>query len=102
MLLYNLTVNIEHDVETSWKEWIKGVYIPKVMGTGYFSSVKMYRLIEDPNSNDATYSIQFFSDTMQNIEKFLKDDAPLLAAEHQHRFQHKHVAFRTVLQEEKL
>ena len=76
--------------------------IPKVMGTGLFTSVKLYRLINDPDSADSTYSIQFFSDELQNIQKFLQDDAPLLAAEHQHRFQHKHVAFRTVLQEEKL
>ncbi|MFC2126112.1 DUF4286 family protein [Bacteroidota bacterium] len=102
MFLYNLTVSIEHDVEISWKDWIRGVYIPKVMATGLFSSVKLYRLIEDPNSDDATYSVQFFTDTIQDIEKFLKDEAPLLAAEHQQRFHHKHVAFRTVLQEEKL
>ena len=102
MILYNLTVNIEHDVEISWKDWIRGVYIPKVMATGLFSTAKLYRLIEDPNSESATYSVQFFTETIQSIEKFLEEEAPLLAAEHQQRFQHKHIAFRTVLQEEKL
>ena len=102
MIIYNLTVNIEHDVEDSWKDWIKGVYIPKVLGTGYFSSARMFRLIEGTNSSESNYSIQFSTDTIERVERFLEKEAPLLAAEHQHRFKHKHVAFRTVLQEEKL
>ena len=102
MIIYNLTVNIEQDVELPWKDWIKGVYIPKVLATGYFSSARMFRLIEDNNANESTYSIRFSTDTFRSVEQFLELEAPLLAAEHQHRFRHKHVAFRTVLQEEKL
>ena len=102
MIVYNLTVNIEQCVEDLWKEWIKGIYIPKVLGTGFFNSVKMFRLLEAENSDERTYSIQFITDQLEKVEKFLETEAPILAAEHQHRFQHRHVAFRSVLQEEKL
>lgn len=102
MFVYNLTVNIESDVEEDWKNWIKNDYIQKVLGSGYFSEVRMFRLIQDPKVEGNTYSIQFLTDSIQKIEQFLETEAPTLAAEHQLRYKNKHVAYRTVLQEEKL
>lgn len=98
MILYNITYNIDKDIETDWINWIKTVYIPKIMNTGYFSSVRFFRLlnVEDEGS---TYSVQLMSNTIELIQEFLDKSAYTLAEEHNHRYKNKHVAFQTVLQE---
>ena len=35
MILYNVTVNIDTDVEEDWIEWMKETHIPEVMKTGF-------------------------------------------------------------------
>lgn len=98
MILYNITYNIEKDTTSDWLDWMKMIHIPKMMNTGYFSSVKLYTLlnIEDEGS---TFSLQFMSDSLEKIEEFLEKYATILAEEHNMRYKNKHVAFRTVLQE---
>jgi len=98
MILYNITYNIEKDIEADWIDWMRVIHIPKMMNTGYFSSVRLFRLlnIEDDGS---TYSIQLTKDTIEKIQEFLDKSAHTLAAEHNFRYKNKHVAFQTVLQE---
>ena len=36
MIVYNVTVNIDADVQERWIEWMKEVHIPDVMATGLF------------------------------------------------------------------
>lgn len=98
MILYNITYNVEREIESDWLEWMKTIHIPKMMDTGYFSSVQLFKLlnIEDTGT---TYSLQFMSDTLEKIKDFLENSAQLLAEEHNSRYKNKHVAFRTVLQE---
>jgi hypothetical protein len=98
MFLYNITYNIEREIESDWLEWMKTIHIPKIMDTGYFISVQLFKLL---NIEDAgtTYSLQFMSDTLEKIQDFLENSAQLLAEEHNNRYKNKHVAFRTVLQE---
>lgn len=98
MILYNITYNIEKDIEADWLDWMRVVHIPKMMNTGYFSSVKLFRLlnIEDEGS---TFSVQLMSNTIEQIQEFLDKSAHTLANEHNLRYRNKHVAFQTVLQE---
>ena len=72
MILYNITYNIEKDIESDWLEWIKTVYLPKIMASGYFTSVRLYKLlkVEDVGT---TYSIQFMSENLDKIQEFLHE-----------------------------
>lgn len=98
MILYNITYNIEKDIETDWIDWIKTVYIPKIMNTGYFSSVRFFRLL-NIDDEGSTYSVQLMANTLELIQEFLDTSAHTLAEEHNFRYKNKHVAFQTVLQE---
>jgi hypothetical protein len=98
MILYSITYNIEKDINDDWLEWMKIVHIPKMMSTGNFSSVKLYKLL-NVKDEGITFSLQFQADSLEKIQNFLEQSAPLLAQEHNSRYKNKHVAFRTVLQE---
>jgi hypothetical protein len=101
MFLYNITYNIDSDIEDHWLVWMKQVHLPSVMATGYFSDFKFYRLL-NVKDEGRTYSAQFFTNDLKKLEDYLHKDAPLLMEEHNQRYRHKHVAFRTVLQEVEL
>lgn len=98
MYLYNITYNIEQEIEDEWKQWMKQIYLPRVMSTAYFEKYKFYRLL-NVQDEGVTYSVQFFSSDLSKIEQYLENEASPLLAEQNQRFRYKHVAFMTLLQE---
>ena len=98
MILYNVTVNVESEVEEEWLSWMKEKHIPDVLATGQFIDHKIYRLIGEIPNNGTTYSIQYFAHSMQQIDTYLTNFAVKLRDEHMKKFKDKHVAFRTVLE----
>lgn len=100
MLIYNVTVNIDEDVENEWKEWMRDIHIPEVIATKRFSSYKFLKLLnESPEATGATYAIQYLADDISAINSYLETEAPALQQEHTNRFGSKFVAFRTLLEE---
>lgn len=97
MYIYNVTVNIADEVHQEWLKWMKDVHIPDVMKTGCFIDNQLCKLlyVEDEGH---TYSIQYKFLEMADIERYQKEFAPRLQAEHSHKFKDKYAAFRTLLQ----
>lgn len=98
MFLYNITYNIDQDIEIQWLDWMLQIHLPTIMATGYFENYKFYRLLNIKDEG-ITFSVQFFTSDLSRIEQYLEKEAPLLMAEHNQRYRNKHVAFMTVLQE---
>ena len=73
-------------------------FLPKVMSTEKFVEYKMFRLL-NAEDEGATYSIQYFANTIMDLESYLEQDAPALIQEHFQHFKDKHVAFRTMLEQ---
>jgi uncharacterized protein YbcV (DUF1398 family) len=99
MILYSVTVNIEPEIENDWLTWMKHNHIPKVMATGKFKDFKFLRLLQEVEGQGMTYNIQYYAETIGDVEAYLEHDAPILAEEHRIRYLNKHVAFRTLLEE---
>lgn len=96
-VLYNVTVNVDADIESQWLEWMKHVHIPAVMATGFFLENKICRIhaFED---GGVSYAIQYLCAGMNDLEEYQRDYAPRLQEEHTQKFNGKFVAFRTVLE----
>jgi hypothetical protein len=99
MLLYNVTVGIDKEVEERWIQWMKEIHIPRVLGTGLFVSHKFYRILHDNQDGTSSYSIQYFSNSLDDVQRYLEEFAPGLIREHLAEFKDRHVAFRTLLEE---
>jgi hypothetical protein len=99
MLLYNVTVGIDADIEAEWVQWMKAKHIPDVMATGMFVDYKFYKVLHDNNDGTISYSIQYFSNTIEDVVNYLEVLGPAMAEEHRLKFLNKHVAFRTLLEE---
>lgn len=99
MFLYNVTIGIDPSVEQEWIAWMKSKHIPDVLRTGMFSEYKMYKVLHDNNDGTTSYSVQYFSDSLEKVVRYLEVFAPALVEEHRALFKDKHVAFRTLLEE---
>lgn len=99
MILYNVTVNVEKEIATEWLAWMKESHIPAVLGTGMFTENKIFRLLNETENDGETFSVQYFARTIADIETYLQQHAPALIASHNNRYRHKHVAFRTVMEQ---
>ena len=97
MILYNVTVNIDNDVEKDWLQWMKEVHIPDVMSTGLFVSSKMYKVLSD-DEGGTTYAIQYSCANMALYERYRDEHAGRLQSETQRTFGGRYVAFRTLLE----
>ena len=100
MILYNVTVNIDSDVEQDWITWMKETHIPEVMDTGYFMEYRMLKMLtEEEDETGTTYAIQYMANTLAQLEEYLHTVAPKLQKASIIRYGTKMAAFRTVLEE---
>lgn len=99
MYLFNETVGIDAGVEQEWLTWAKTLYAPAVMNTGLFTGYKIFKVLHESEDGSISYSLQFFAPTLDNVVQFLEVFAPPLVERQRQLFSHKHVAFRTLLEE---
>ena len=98
MFIYNVTINVSDKAHQDWLTWMKQVHIADVMRTGCFVDSKLLKLlyVEDEGH---TYSVQYRFLEMIDLERYQKEFAPSLQAQHSEKFKDQFAAFRTVLQE---
>lgn len=101
MYLFNETVGIDASVEQEWLAWAQAVYVPAVLNTGLFTGYKLYKVLHDSEDGSISYSVQFFSASLENVVQFLEVFAPPLVEQQRQKFNNKHIAFRTLLEEVK-
>lgn len=100
MVLYNVTMSIDEDVESEWKNWMQKVHIPEVMKTGLFLKQRMLKLLnQQADATGVTYAIQYELENIGKLDAYLEQHAPPLQKKHLDRYGNKCIAFRTVLEE---
>jgi len=98
MVLYNLTVNVDLDVEVEWLNWMRESHIPKIMSTGIFIDHKIYRLLSGGEGEGISYAVQFFAKNLEDMNGYFELHGSEMSKELLERFRHKHVAFGTLLE----
>ena len=98
MFLYNITFNIEPEIKEQWIDWMKNEYFPFVMKTGMFQKVKFFRLLNETENQGFTYSVQFFSESLEKVNQYLEQYAHEIVDRHNLIFKYKHVSFMTILE----
>ncbi|WP_425392825.1 DUF4286 family protein [Ekhidna sp.] len=100
MILYNVTVNIDKDVESDWIDWMKATHIPEVMDTGFFTEYRMMRMLsQEQDETGSTFAIQYIAETLGHLQTYLDTVAPKIQKKSIIRYGTKMAAFRTVLEE---
>jgi hypothetical protein len=99
MIVYNVTVKVDLAIHELWVKWMKEDHIPKVMDTGCFTGYKMYRIMEENQSDGMTYAIQYFAADVSNYFDYKEKFAENLQKEFRETWPEKFSIFRTLLRE---
>tara|TARA_B100000927_G_scaffold206942_1_gene168009 strand:- start:309 stop:623 length:315 start_codon:yes stop_codon:yes gene_type:complete len=97
MILYNITVNIDHDIHQEWLFWMKDVHIPDVLSTGLFIENKIAKIHAEEDGG-LSYSIQYLLNSWEDYNLYQSQFAYQLQKKYQDKYANKSVAFRTVLE----
>ena len=97
MLIYNVTINIENDVQEEWLKWMREVHVPEVMQTGLFLENKICKLLVEEEQG-LTYSFQYTCNSMEEYLNYQSQHAPRLQADVRKKYEGKFVAFRSLLE----
>jgi hypothetical protein len=99
MIVYNVTVKVEHEINAAWVAWLKNEHADEVVNTGYFTGYKFFKVLVDDESDGITYSIQYSCESMSNYFDYLEKCAPAMREKGKALWGEKFVAFRTILRE---
>ena len=99
MLFHNITYNIDVNAEADFLDWMRNTHIPNVMLTGFPKSFKMLKLLTEIDNGGATYSVQYFFDSIEGFEVYENDYLDDLNLVVDKRYRGKYVFFASLLQE---
>lgn len=99
MIIYNVTIKVEHPIAKEWIQWMKEEHIPDLMNTGLFTGNRLCRLLEQDEEEGVTFSAQYFCRNMEDYQTYISDYAGEMRQKGFERFGNRFIAFRTIMEE---
>lgn len=100
MLLYSVSVKIDRDIQVEWQQWMQAQHIPDVLATGLFVDAVIYAQTEPDGERDrCCFRIDYRCISAQQLERYQRDYAPALQADHSQRYTGRFSASRQILQQ---
>ncbi len=99
MIIYNVTIRIDLSVHDLWLRWMKEEHIPRVMETGCFVESKVYRILQEDETEGISYAFQYFAESISDYFNYQNNFAAKLQKESLDLFPDKYTAIRTILKE---
>ena len=96
-ILYNITIQIEHNVHDEWLAWMKRVHMPAMIDTGYFEEYTMSRLLGNDETDGFTYSIQYLAPSFGAYQEYQEKQAAGMQKSHHQKFKDRYVVFRSLM-----
>lgn len=97
MIILNETIIIDEAINTEWLDWMKTVYIPAILATGYFNSYQILNVLSSPNEG-ITYCVQYTTDDIEKYHTYNQKFAQALKNEHFKQFENRFVQFESLMQ----
>jgi len=98
MILYNVTVKVDWSIQADWLQWMKEVYIPGMMSSGFFVEFRMVKLLEVEEYDGPTYAVQYYVDSIENYHLFVETQLPVQSQLESAKWGHKLVSFSTIME----
>ena len=98
MIIYNVTIQVEHSIAGPWLTWLKEEHIPEMIATGCFTNARILQLLEADDAEGLTYAIQYHADSKALYNRYIREHAEELRKKSTEKWGNKFVAFRSVMQ----
>jgi hypothetical protein len=98
MIVYNITTQVHASIDAAWLQWQQEEHIPEIMATGIFTAHKLFRLLEQDDSEGNTYAVQYFAIDAEQYNFYMSNHAALLREKALKKWGDKTISFRSVLE----
>ena len=98
MIVYNVTMKVDWSIAEDWLQWMQDVYIPEIIGTGYFEKHQFVRLLDVDETEGPTYAVQYYSVSVDRYNNYIKKYAPTFSRQLSNQWGDKCLAFSTLMQ----
>lgn len=98
MIVYNVTVKVEHAIANAWLQWLQQTHIPDMTGTGCFTHAVVLHLVEADDEEGITYAIQYHAPDQAAYERFLREFDDTMRKKAFEQWGNRFIAFRTIMQ----
>lgn len=98
MYIYNVTTNIEAEIEQDWLDYMKNTHVPAMIGTGCFTGAKLSRVMVQEEMGGKTYSIQYSVSDKETFKGYYVVYAADMNTRVEKKFSGNYVQFQTELE----
>lgn len=98
MIIYNVTIKLDHSIEKNWVEWMREEHMPALFDTGCFHSYQLNKLLGQDESDGITYVAQYQCNTAHDYENYIENYADQMRQAGLEKFGDKFIAFRTIME----
>lgn len=98
VLIYNVTVKVDHAIHNDWLEWMKNEHIPDVMKTGCFVRYQLVRIMGVEENDGVTYATQYYASNKTGYELYIQQYEPVLRHNARAKWAGNFVEFGSLMQ----
>ena|SRR5579863_58338 len=98
MIVYNITMKVNRGVIDQWIAWQKQEHIPEIMSTKLFDDYKMYRLLEHEDEETVTFTVQYFTSSLEKYHQYISSFAPQLREKAFAKWGNQFAGFRSIME----
>ena len=99
MFIHNVTTHVEVSIESQWMDWMRDEYLPKMMKTGKFIKVVLFKVITEEDMGGSSYATQYHCNSHDDFERYLAEDAPMLRNQAVEKFGERILSSNTELEQ---
>ena len=98
MIIYNVTIKVEHAIAAEFIQWMKAEHIPDIINTGCFTHALIFHLMEADDEDGITYAIQYHAKDYSHYKRYIEQFAEGMRKHISAKWGNQFIAFRTVMQ----
>ncbi len=98
MLIYNVTIKVEHTIAHQWLTWLKDEHIPDVISTGCFTHATILHLLEADDPEGITYAVQYHAESKAFYNRYIEQFSDDMRKKGIDKWGNKFIAFRSLME----
>ena len=98
MLIYNVTIQLQHSIHQDWLYWMQTKHIPEVMATNCFEGYQLVKLLDVDETEGVTYAAQYYAANKEAYDTYIKQFAPALREDSIKMWGNKFIGFRSLME----
>ena len=98
MIIYNVTIKVEHAIAAEFIQWMKEVHVPDLVNTGCFTHGLIFHLLESDDEDGITYVFQYHAKDYTHYKRYIEQFAEGMRKDVSDKWGNQFISFRTVMQ----